>query len=253
MRKGSVPTSERILLIDISNSFTKIAIARNGEIGKIRKIPTPNLSQSKLSAFKADRAIISSVVPSATSLLKECLSLPALWVDYQTAGVALQYPKPATIGADRLANAAAAISLGRLPAIVVDFGTAVTFDIIDENGCYLGGIIAPGLATAASALHERTALLPLTRVQRINSPIGKSTQEGIRIGLLLGAVGIVREVVARLTRETFNGKAPTVIATGGDADLVSRLICSGGGEQVIDRVDPLLTLQGLFVIGNKRG
>ena len=129
----------------------------------------------------------------------------------------------------------------------------MTFDVIDTTGCYLGGIIAPGLSTAASALHERTALLPLTRIRSITSPIGKSTQQGIRIGLLLGAVGIVREVVARITRETFHGECPTVIATGGDADLVSRLALSGGAEKAIDRIDPLLTLRGLLVIAKKNG
>ena len=103
----------------------------------------------------------------------------------------------------------------RLPAIVVDFGTAITFDVIDASACYLGGIIAPGLVTAASALHERTALLPLTQISAITSPVGKSTAEAIRIGLLLGAVGLIRESVARITRDIFDGKKPTVIATGG--------------------------------------
>ena len=251
MSRKPARSEERILLIDVSNSFTKIAIARNGVIGRIRKIPTPNLANSKLSSLKADRAVISSVVPSANRIFQQYLTCPNLWVDHKTSAVCIRYPKPATIGADRLANVAAAVSSGKLPAIVVDFGTAVTFDVIDETGCYLGGIIAPGLTTAASALHERTALLPLTRVRRITSPIGKSTQQGIQIGLLLGAVGIVREVVARITRETFDGKTPLVLATGGDAELVSRIACSGGGEKVIDRVDPLLTLQGLLVIAKK--
>jgi len=156
-----------------------------------------------------------------------------------------------SIGADRLANAAAAVRLGRLPAIVIDFGTAVTFDVIDAKGCYLGGIIAPGLPTAATALHERTALLPLTRVKKIKSSVGKSTQEAIQIGLLLGAVGLAREAVNRITKETFKGKKPYVIATGGDAELVARLTTQGGGSNIIDHVDPLLTLRGLLVIAEK--
>ena len=242
-------SGERILLIDVSNSFTKIASAKNGIIGRVQKIPTASfaaVNQTKLP--QAERAIISSVVPQANRVLEKFVSCPILWVDHFTAGVQIRYPKPATIGADRLANVAAAVSIDRLPAIVVDFGTAVTFDIIDASGCYLGGIIAPGLATAASALHERTALLPLTKIQSITSPVGKSTQHGIQIGLLLGAVGIVREVVARIGRETFGGKEPFVLATGGDAGLVDRLSQSGGGAKVIDIVDPLLTLKGLLVI-----
>ena len=220
-------------------------------IGSVRKIPTAGLAAAKLSSLRADRAVISSVVPTANKRLLAELPCPSLWVDHRTAGVRIRYPKPSSIGADRLANAAAAVSLGRLPAIVVDFGTAVTFDVIDACGCYLGGIIAPGLMTAASALHERTALLPLTGIKTITSSLGKSTRQGIRIGLLLGAIGIVREVVTRITRESFDGNDPLVVATGGDAALVARLALSGGGKKAIDRIDPLLTLRGLLVIAKK--
>ncbi len=252
MKKKQITKSsvrgERLLLIDVSNSFTKIALASKGQIGRVRKIPTSSLTANEKVKFpKADRAIISSVVPGVNQLLKQLLPYPILWVDHTTAGVDIRYPKPASIGADRLANVAAAVGTGSLPAIVVDFGTAVTFDVIDSKGCYLGGIIAPGLSTAASALHERTALLPLTKIQHISSPVGKSTQQAIQIGLLLGAVGIVREVVSRISRETFGGKKPTILATGGDAKLVARL-AADGGKQIIDCIDPLLTLKGLLKI-----
>ncbi len=241
-----------ILLIDVSNSFTKIAIARNGVIGRVKKVPTGDLAASKLPKANVQLAIISSVVPKASVILAESLTCPPLWVDHSVpGGVPVSYPKPASIGADRLANAVAAASIGKLPAIVIDFGTAVTFDIIDAKGCYLGGIIAPGLPTAASALHERTALLPLTRVRKIHSIVGKSTREAIQIGLLLGAVGLAREAVNRITKETFNGKKPYVIATGGDSELVARLATQGGEAKIIDRVDPLLTLRGLLVIAEK--
>jgi type III pantothenate kinase len=249
-KKGTASaTVERLLLVDVSNSFTKIALATNGNLGRVRKIPTASLfTLPSLLLHKADRAVVSSVVPQADRILKTLISCPILWINHTNAGVPINYPKPATIGADRLANVAATLRLGKLPAIVVDFGTAVTFDVIDANGYYLGGIIAPGLSTAAAALHERTALLPLTKIQRIKSPIGKSTQQGIQIGLLLGAVGIVREVVARISLETFGGKIPIVLATGGDAELVDRLSQSGGGKKIITSVDPLLTLKGLLVI-----
>lgn len=245
-------SEERILLIDVSNTFTKVAVARNGIIGRVKKHRTSLLSALPFSETKADRAVICSVVPKANTILENRLPFPILWVDHTTAGVAIRYPKPSTIGADRLANAAAAVSLGRLPAIVVDFGTAVTFDVVDTTGQYLGGIIAPGLATAAHALHEKTALLPLTHIRKISSPIGKNTQQGIQIGLLLGAVGIVREVIERITRECFDDIHPAVLATGGDAELVARLASSGSGKKVIDLVDPLLTLRGLLVIATNR-
>lgn len=240
----------RLLLVDVSNSFTKIAVARNGKIGRVTRIPTRELKPSELTRLRADRAVIASVVPDVSRMMAACLTCPPVWVDHRVAGgVTVDYPKPSSIGADRLANAAAAVSLGKLPAIIVDFGTAVTFDVIDARGCYRGGVIAPGLPTAAGALHERTALLPLTKITSIGSCVGRSTAEAIRIGLLLGAVGLVRETVTRITAEAFGGKRPYVIATGGDAGLVARLSAKGGGKGVIDKVDPLLTLRGLLVIG----
>jgi type III pantothenate kinase len=248
-RSATIRRGVRILLIDVSNSFTKIALSRNGRIGRIRRIPTRELKPSDLVSLKADRAVIASVVPEVSRMIAASLTCPPVWVDYRVlGGVSINYPKPSSIGADRLANAAAAVKLGKLPAIVVDFGTAVTFDVIDAKGCYRGGVIAPGLPTAASALHERTALLPLTKITSIRSCVGKSTAEAIRIGLLLGAVGLVRETVSRMTSEVFGGKRPYVIATGGDAELVSRLSSKGGGKAVINKVDPLLTLRGLEVI-----
>lgn len=245
----------KILLIDISNSFTKIAVATGGKIGRVTKIATPQLTPQLFNRLKASLAVISSVVPEASRILATSLPCPPLWVDHRVpGGVRVLYPNPRTIGADRLANAAAAVKLGKLPALVVDFGTAVTFDVIDAKGNYLGGIIAPGLPIAAKALHERTALLPLTKIQKITSSVGKSTEEAIRIGLLLGAVGLVREAVTRITIETFQGKKPYVIATGGDAELVARLSVQKGdakGNTLIDLVDPLLTLRGLLEIAGK--
>ena len=244
-----------ILLIDVSNSFTKIALSRNGKIGRVRRIATRELKPSDLTTLRAERAVIASVVPAVSRMIAASLPCPPVWVDHRVpGGVAVDYPKVSSIGADRLANAAAAVSLGKLPAIVVDFGTAVTFDVIDAKGFYLGGVIAPGLRTAASALHERTALLPLTKITAIKGSVGKSTGEAIRIGLLLGAVGLVRETVARITEELFDGKKPRVIATGGDAELVARLATMSGAKKqtsLIDLVDPLLTLRGLQVIAEK--
>ena len=251
MTRTKSARSRRILLIDVSNSFTKVAVASGGKIGPVRRIPTSGLKKTDLSGIKADLAVIASVVPRVNTLIASSLPCPALWVDHRVpGGVEIDYPKPASIGSDRLANAAAAVGLGKLPAIVVDFGTAVTFDVIDTKGRYLGGVIAPGLPTAAAALHERTALLPLTKITAIRNSVGKSTSEAIRIGLLLGAAGLIRETVSGITRDAFRGKRPLVLATGGDAELVDRL-SRRNGAPVIDRVDPLLTLKGLLVIAEK--
>jgi type III pantothenate kinase len=243
--------SRKILLIDVSNSFTKVVVATGRRIGPVRRIATSNLQKSDFSVIKADLAVIASVVPRVNTLIASALPCPSLWVDHRVpGGVEIDYPKPSSIGSDRLANAAAAVNLGKLPAIVVDFGTAVTFDVIDEKGRYLGGVIAPGLPTAAAALHERTALLPLTKITAIRNSVGKSTVEAIRIGLLLGAAGLIRETLAGITQDTFRGKRPHVLATGGDAELVDRL-SRRNGSPVIDKVDPLLTLRGLLSIAEK--
>lgn len=245
------PRPQRTLLIDVSNSYTKLAVATGGRIGRVLRLPTEELRKPALSAIRADSAVICSVVPRVNTLIASSLTCPPLWVDYKVpGGVVIDYPSPASIGADRLANAAATVALGKLPAIVIDFGTAVTFDVIDDRGHYLGGVIAPGLPTAAAALHERTALLPLASVTAIRRSVGKSTAEAIRIGLLLGAVGLARETVSMITREAFAGKDPYVLATGGDAALVNR-ISRRNGDPVIDCVDPLLTLRGLLAIAQK--
>jgi type III pantothenate kinase len=244
-------SQRQVLLIDVSNSFTKIAVASGRRIGPVRRIPTRELKKSVISGMKADLAVIASVVPGVNTLIASSLPCPALWVDHRVpGGVKIQYQIPSSIGSDRLANAAAAVHLGKLPAIVVDFGTAVTFDVIDGKGRYLGGVIAPGLPTAAAALHERTALLPLTKIAAIRKSVGKSTAEAIRIGLLLGASGLIRETVSRITGDSFRGRRPHVLATGGDAALVDRL-SRRNGSPVIDLVDPLLTLRGLVAIAEK--
>lgn len=243
--------SDRVLLVDVSNTFTKLAISRGERIGRVSRVPTRELGKAPLPS-DYDRAVVSCVVPEARLILSKRLSGPVSWLDHRTeTGVLIRYPEPSTIGADRLANAAAAVRFGKLPAIVVDFGTAVTFDVVDSKGCYLGGIIAPGLATAARALHEKTALLPHIGISKITSPVGKSTAEAIRIGLLLGAVGLIKESVTRINREVFGRKRATVIATGGDAALVDRLSREAGGKPLIDVLDPLLTLRGLSVVASK--
>ena len=251
MPSRTTSSRRKVLLIDVSNSFTKIAVASGLKIGPVRRVPTSGLKKTDFSSIRADLALIASVVPPANPIIASSLPCPSLWVDHRVpGGVEIDYPNPATIGSDRLANAAAAVKLGKLPAIVVDFGTAVTFDVIDSRGFYLGGVIAPGLPTAAAALHERTALLPLTKITAIRKSIGKSTSEAIRIGLLLGAAGLIRETVSGITRDAFRGNRPHVLATGGDAELVDRL-SRRNGPPVIDRVDPLLTLRGLLAIAEK--
>ncbi len=150
-------------------------------------------------------------------------------------------PSPHTIGPDRLANAVAARHHFGAPVVVVDFGTAVTFDVVDRAGNYVGGIIAPGLAAMTDYLHEKTALLPRIRIREVRSPIGKSTEQAMLVGAVHGYRGLIRELIRELKRELKVRRLP-VVATGGYA----RLIASKLPE--ITAVDPLLTLEGLRLV-----
>jgi type III pantothenate kinase len=156
-------------------------------------------------------------------------------------GVGIDYPRPRTIGPDRLANAVAAREHFGAPVVVVDFGTAVTFDVVDGAGNYAGGIIAPGLAAMTDYLHEKTALLPRIRIREVSRPIGKSTEQAMLVGAVHGYRGLVRELIGELKRELKVRRLP-VVATGGYARLIAAKLPE------ITRVDPLLTLEGLRLV-----
>jgi type III pantothenate kinase len=158
-------------------------------------------------------------------------------------GVGLDYPKPDTIGPDRLANAVALRHHYGVPGIVVDFGTAVTFDVVNRRGDYVGGVIAPGLSAMTDYLHDKTALLPRISIREITSPIGKSTRQAMLVGAVHGYRGLVRELISELRRELGVRRLP-VVATGG----YSRLIASKLPQ--ITAVDPRLTLEGLRLFWN---
>ena len=127
----------------------------------------------------------------------------------------IDYPLPSQIGADRLANAAGVLSRHGAPAIVIDFGTAVTFDVISDQPAYCGGVIAPGLGAMSGYLPQKTALLPVIELEEPPSAIGKSTVHAMQAGAVFGYRGLVREIIARLRSEMAG--SPRIIATGGDA------------------------------------
>lgn len=240
----------RTLLLDNSNSFTKFAVATGTRIGRVHRLPTPTLTAATLAAALAplryDRAILASVVPRKATLIRRALrGTPFLSVTSDTAlGVAIDYPDPASIGADRLANAAACATLHGSPAIVVDFGTAVTFDIISAEPAYIGGVIAPGLEAMTHYLHDRTALLPAISLSEPARAVGKTTREAMLAGAVYGYRGLIKEILAQIRRDAFPRKKPKVIATGGDATLIA------GALPLFDTIDPLLTLHGLRVIAD---
>lgn len=233
-----------VLLVDISNTFTKVAIARAGKIGRVHRLPTPALKTAQLEAI-AGRArlagiVAASVVPAKNREVERLAPRAVCWVgpDIEL-GVGIDYPDPTKIGADRLANAAGCTRHYGVPAIVVDFGTAVTFDVVSQHAAYIGGVIAPGLNAMTEYLHDRTALLPLIRLEEPTAAVGRSTREAMLSGAVHGYRGLVAEILHQIRREAFPGSRPVVVATGGDAALIS------AGVPLFDVVDPELTLRGL--------
>lgn len=190
-------------------------------------------------------AAIASVVPPLTPVFEQVcrdyVGQHPLVVDIGVrTGVRIRYENPREVGADRVVDAAAVQALYSVPACVVDFGTATTFDAISVEGDYLGGAIAPGIGIAAQALFERTAKLHRVELTRPPSVIGRTTTHSVQSGLLFGYVGLVEGMVARFKAEL--GPETQVIATGGLAEVIAR------ETEVIDVVDPWLTLHGLRII-----
>jgi type III pantothenate kinase len=242
----------KFLLIDNSNSFTKFALGSKEGLEKtIRRVATaelaPNSLRNALVNWKFDAVVLCSVVPPKGDWLEKNLGqVPILRVSHRTdLGIGIDYPKPATIGADRLANAAAAAALFGAPAVVVDFGTAVSFDILSENETYVGGVIAPGLESMTDYLHQRTALLPKISLLEPPGPIGKSTKHAMLAGAVYGYRGLVREILREIQKALGGTTPPKIIATGGYAELIA------SGLPEIHSVHPALTLEGLRVIAHR--
>jgi type III pantothenate kinase len=188
---------------------------------------------------------VASVVPPLTGKIvaacREYLHQEPLVVDTGVrTGVRIRYENPRAVGADRIVDAAAVCHLYGVPACVVDFGTATTFDAISKQGDYLGGAIAPGIVIAAEALFLRAAKLPRVDLQRPPAAIGRNTTHAMQSGLLFGYVALVEGMVSRF--ETELGPEMKVIATGGLAEIIAR------ETQVIQIIAPWLTLDGLQIV-----
>lgn len=240
---------KKVLLVDISNSFTKVCIAAGDSISRVKRLPTAMLDAVDLLSLypskNIDGVVLSSVVPDKNrEVLAAFARVLQVGPDLDL-GVGIDYPSPGTIGADRLANAAACASLHGVPGIVVDFGTAVTFDVISSERNYIGGVIAPGLNAMTSYLHERTALLPNIKLCEPSTAVGRSTKDAMLSGAVHGYRGLVKEILLQIQAEAFASTRPRIVATGGDAELIA------GRVGLFDIVDPLLTLRGLLVIAKR--
>ncbi|GAB6099804.1 type III pantothenate kinase [Halanaerocella petrolearia] len=194
-----------------------------------------------------DRVIISSVVPPITNILEEtavkCLGINPIVVGPGVkTGINIKMDNPKEVGADRIVNSVAVDHLYGGPAIIVDFGTATTFDALSSQGDYSGGVIAPGIGISTDALFDQAAKLPNIELDFPDQVIGKNTHDGLQSGILYGFVGQVDGIVRRMKKEFKT--TPKVIATGGLADLIAKK------SEEIEINNQFLTLEGLRIVAN---
>ena len=195
---------------------------------------------------------LASVAPSVTQSVVQGVALSTgctgVAIDPRAPlPVRLDVDEPLSVGADRIVNVLAAVELFHRDMIVVDFGTATTFDCVTADGRFLGGVIMPGLRTAADQLTRRTAKLPATELRAPPHVIGRRTEECIQSGVLYGTADAVDGIVHRIREEWPNRPAPGVVATGGLASVIAPL------TKTIERTDPQLTLQGLRIAAGHLG
>jgi type III pantothenate kinase len=250
-----------LLVIDIGNTNTVIGLfdaqtlicdwrirtEKDTTADELGVIISHLFTGAGVSMKDVDRTVISSVVPPVdrayAGFCKKYLADSPRWIDASAAtGITIQYRNPSEIGADRIVNAVAAYAKYRTDLIVIDFGTAITFDLISALGVYTGGIIAPGISIAAEALFQRASKLP--RVDLLTPPeavIGRDTEGSIKSGIIFGFAGLVDGIVNRIQSQ--DNKKRKVIATGGLAPLIA------GVCETIESVEPNLTLEGLRIIG----
>src|SRR5713101_50605 len=202
------------------------------------------LQLAGLDSSAIENIAISSVVPpldfTLFKMAEVYFHIRPLFVSAANAGIPVLYDDPREVGADRIVNAVAALERYGAPCIVVDFGTGTTFDAISRTGEYMGGIICPGIQISADALFLRAARLRNTEIRRPDKLIGTNPTGSIQSGLYYGNIGLVDGVLTRMIQEL--GLGTRVVATGGLAPLISR------GSQLIEAVDPDITLEGLRLI-----
>ena len=248
-----------LLAIDIGNTHTVVGLFERDELRFRWRIASDSrrtsdefgilvrelCAQSDVEFGDIRGVVVCSVVPALTAALCEMAErlmgvTPVVVGPELDLGITIDYFDPKEVGPDRLANAVGVGEIVNGPAIVVDFGTATTFDAITGEGHYLGGAIAPGVITSAENLFRRGALLPRVALDPPPNVMGKTTAEAMRSGIIFGAVGQVDEIVGRMIVEW--GERPKVIATGGLAGTIAAF------SKTIEAVEPDLTLMGLAAI-----
>ncbi|MGZ9587117.1 type III pantothenate kinase [Paenibacillus marinisediminis] len=250
-----------ILVIDVGNTNIVLGIYKDKtllhhwRLSTSRKATTDEygvmihnlLSMAQLSIDDIEGVIISSVVPPIVHTMEQLCErylhkVPLIVGPGIKTGLNIRYENPREVGADRIVNAVAAIELYGVgkPLVIVDFGTATTFDVIDSKGNYLGGAIVPGIGISTEALYQRAAKLPRIELTKPKSVIGRNTIHSMQAGIIFGYAGQVDGIISRIEAEL--GTKTRVIATGGLAELI------GSESHTIEETNPLLTLEGLRYI-----
>lgn len=239
-----------IWAIDIGNTRTVSGLMRGNDAVRHDAEPTARLrTRAGARAWSArlkrlgrsEGVVVSSVVPGVDAFVREALKasfgLSPLFVRANPGlGLEVLYKRPAEVGADRLMNSLAARELYGAPIIVVDYGTATTFDVVDARGRYQGGVILPGIGTSLTALHQYTAKLPSVTFKKVSRAIGRTTKDAMRSGVYHGAVGQTREILLAVRKEM--GKVAPAVATGGWCHLFE-------DSGLFEHISPDLTLQGM--------
>ncbi len=249
-----------LLAIDTGNSSIKFGIFESDTLVEKLRIPTrrdhavhellfDTLRYIKQHYSRIDKVAVSSVVTELDSTLRqaceEVLAVTPVFVDHDfNFGIQINYAPVTAIGTDRLVNAANAVEKYGMPVIVCSFGTATTIDVVNSEGEYLGGSIAPGMNTLAEALHLKTSKLPHVAIEKPASVIANTTIGSIQSGVFYGYIGLFEGIISRMFDEL--GEQPKVVGTGGFAKLVAE------NCDLIDTIDENLTLDGLRRMSEKR-
>ncbi len=248
-----------LLVIDVGNTNIVLGVFEGSELIQEWRLETRSsrtedeagillrqlFDAADVRSTDIDAAIISCVVPP---MLRALVAMCEKYVGVHPlivgpgirTGMPIRYENPREVGADRIVNAVAAYELFHCELVIVDFGTATTFDAVSHDGAYLGGAITPGIRVSTEALFQHASKLPRVQVTKPSQVIGRTTVDSLKSGIFYGAVGLVDEIVRRMREEL--GGDPRVVATGGLAELIAE------PSQTIEQVLPMLTLDGLRII-----
>jgi type III pantothenate kinase len=248
-----------LLVIDVGNTNTSLGVYNRENLISHWRMATVRyrtadeygvlarqmFSLAEIDYRKISAVVIASVVPPLNQTLfqmaEKYFGHSPLFVDNKIqTGLVIRYEPPSEVGADRIVDAVAAVHRYGTPCIVVDFGTATTFDAINQDGEYLGGVITPGITISSDALFQRAAKLPRVEIKKPQRVIGNSTVNSIQSGLYYGYAGLVDGILRRMINEL--GANTRVVATGGLASLIAQ------ASELIENVDDTLTLEGLRIV-----